>query len=531
MGLFSSSRSAPPKFGCFGKLPSYGDFLSLNADGPEAQALAAWLHDGVGSMPSAPAASADQVISFVWHPAGARRTLIGALWPSADAAGRRFPFAIFAPFPDSQFASHGPRRVLAAEPVWRQVSEIYSHLSTRTNVRDQYAMIDVAPTALPDAREVERTFAERARSTGLRRDDAAAFGVELQEVAQYAAALRNSPEVPDFALRVRLAGGRDPAAEAAVWLRVILARLEIDELDAAIFLRVTRTGGQTLFVFHRTLASTDLGFLLAPGEGYRFADSVGFRGVAASAPDARAIESFQRSWTSGVPTLAGLLDLAGHALPPAESGAAAPAVFPAIPSAAEAPGRELPPAPPPAVSDTAFAETLTDSNTITGELAEALGAAPAAPAAATGPITGSTDAPTTGPVASAAPIAAPITDESPGGVSGTDVIVARVRELAAGALLPGRLVRASTSAASASATGEAAAGTTVLLYLEEGGLPAILAGIDGEAMRRIERGVADHAEARRLIDELRRLHKAAEDRLQREVDAACARTPRPGLGT
>jgi hypothetical protein len=95
-------------------------------------------------------------------------------------------------------------------------------------------------------------------------------------------------------------------------------------------------------------------------------------------------------------------------------------------------------------------------------------------------------------------------------------------------MLSGRLVRASTSAASVSTTGESAAGATVLLYLDDGGRSVILEGIEEEAIRRIEQQVADHAEALRLIEELKRLHDASEQRLQRAVEDACVRTPRPG---
>src|SRR6187455_2395516 len=133
MGIFSSSRAAPAKIGCFGKLPSYGDFLSLNAEGPEAQALAAWLQSGV-SVLSTSAVAADQTVTFVWRPEGARRTLVGALWPSADSAGRRFPFALFAAYPDDHLSQHGARRLIAAEPTWRRVLDVHARTPSLARV-------------------------------------------------------------------------------------------------------------------------------------------------------------------------------------------------------------------------------------------------------------------------------------------------------------------------------------------------------------------------------------------------------------
>src|SRR6185436_15392918 len=124
-----------------------------------------------------------------------------------------------------------------------------------------------------------------------------------------------------------------------------------------------RTQGQDLYVFHRSLAATDLAFLMAPAEGYRFADSVGLRGVAASAPDPRAVETFQRAWTSASPTIAVLLDLAGRPLPRTEGASAATtAPVPAPPPAPTA----APVSPQASEATSDFIDTLSDGE-ITGE--------------------------------------------------------------------------------------------------------------------------------------------------------------------
>ncbi len=91
---------APP-IGCFGKLPIAGDFLRVNAGGPEAADLDQWIQEGLSAVKAklgpgwerAFDASAPQ--RFVYVPDKAERALAGVMVPSRDQTGRRYPMCIF----------------------------------------------------------------------------------------------------------------------------------------------------------------------------------------------------------------------------------------------------------------------------------------------------------------------------------------------------------------------------------------------------------------------------------------------------
>jgi hypothetical protein len=112
-------------------------------------------------------------------------------------------------------------------------------------------------------------------------------------------------------------------------------------------------------------------------------------------------------------------------------------------------------------------------------------------------------------------------------------LAARIEALAAGNLLPGRLVKAAALAQSSvaeTAETEQFGGQSVLLYLEDKGYAALLSGLSEDAVKRVQGEIAAHAEAHRLLAELTRRHRAIEDWLTGQVQSSCARAPRPGGG-
>jgi type VI secretion system ImpM family protein len=96
--------------GCFGKLPSYGDFIRHNAASREALDFDQWIQQGLHSVKERckrhkelPAdllwdLAFQEAAShyFVFHPAeSADRFLIGLMKPSHDQSKRRYPFLVF----------------------------------------------------------------------------------------------------------------------------------------------------------------------------------------------------------------------------------------------------------------------------------------------------------------------------------------------------------------------------------------------------------------------------------------------------
>lgn len=317
MALFGSSRPAPTRIGCFGKLPFYGDFLSFGVDSPEAQAFVTWLQDGAASS-AVPSFAPDQLVQMVWQPAGTRRTLVAVLWPSLDAAGRRFPFSLFTSLPAGFVERHGPRALVAADGVWRSLRDIRPPVVKAPRPAELYGFLrDQQSPPPPEDREVNRAYVDRAQASQFRREDFVPVGLHVQDLVWFAENLGGTPD-PRFALRMRLHGVTDPVAEGATWLHVLSDRLGLGSLDAALAIRTARAEGGAVFAFRRPLSRDDLPFLLSPGAEYRAADHVGYRIAPSGAADTAFLERFQRAWSQRAPSCATVLEAGAQGWTPGE---------------------------------------------------------------------------------------------------------------------------------------------------------------------------------------------------------------------
>lgn len=566
MGIFGTSRSTAGKLGCFGKLPTYGDFMSLNADQPEATALVNWLQEGVAEMASPGSIAADQVIHFIWQPPDARRTLVGALWPSADAAGRRFPFVLFVGVAGGLLERYGPRAILAAESLWRAMHDLYGVTLAAGKPNEQYvAMREAAVPQIPEVRGVNRAYVDRAQAVSFRRDEGIPVGLQLHDLIHLAESLGGSAEPPAFAVRVRLHGSGDPDTEAATWMHVLADRLGAKEFGPALFVRLSRTEGASLFAFNRALSPSDLGFVLAPAEHYRLADHVGFRVAASSAGDAAGVEGFLRAWAVRPPSCSTLLEIGAHGWTPGEV-ATGPVTI-GEPSSGFPAAEARAPAPKTAEQKTAGSDPDTEDQIVTGDVqkilqahrvneeatgpvelsaaeiaaaaqaaddaaAETMAAAYAAAADAMAAAATQVPAPTTAPQPEpppAPPSPAAVTDkvvtDQTTGSAGSDpsaVLARRIRQFASGALLPGRVLRVPLPS-----TDPAAAPVEAAFYVEDGAKAAPLAGRTPADLDEVERRSEDCAEAKCLLAQLTKIHRECEADLERSIAAACERTPKP----
>lgn len=94
--------------GGFGKLPAFDDFVRVSSNGPEAQLLDRWLHDGLSYHaqkelgPEWEACyDANLYHRFVFRPDKGTQTLAGVIRAAMDQHGRRFPYALFGILPTS----------------------------------------------------------------------------------------------------------------------------------------------------------------------------------------------------------------------------------------------------------------------------------------------------------------------------------------------------------------------------------------------------------------------------------------------
>ncbi|MDB5946133.1 MAG: hypothetical protein JWQ33_1159 [Ramlibacter sp.] len=103
--MAESIPPVPGGFGCFGKLPGAGDFVSRRMPHAVQQFWDGWCAEGVDAMKAASPASGLEVwgATPAWGfvvPAqpGVATAQLGVLVPSCDRVGRVFPFLVVAPF-------------------------------------------------------------------------------------------------------------------------------------------------------------------------------------------------------------------------------------------------------------------------------------------------------------------------------------------------------------------------------------------------------------------------------------------------
>jgi type VI secretion system protein ImpM len=93
-------QGAPGRLICFGKLPLRGDFIRHNAGGAALRSLDTWFQEGIYAARAQRAFSFDEAFEaspaygFFHDPGAGARALIGAVAPSRDQVGRRYPFLI-----------------------------------------------------------------------------------------------------------------------------------------------------------------------------------------------------------------------------------------------------------------------------------------------------------------------------------------------------------------------------------------------------------------------------------------------------
>jgi type VI secretion system protein ImpM len=86
--------------GCYGKLPSMGDFVSHNAGSTELEAFNKWVREGIYFAKTQVGSEWNRIFmdtssyQFLFRPGGANRFLVGAMIPSQDKSQRMYPFTV-----------------------------------------------------------------------------------------------------------------------------------------------------------------------------------------------------------------------------------------------------------------------------------------------------------------------------------------------------------------------------------------------------------------------------------------------------
>lgn len=220
----------------FGKLRSRGDFVRSTQQGALTRLLDQWFSRALAELAQDPRWKQlyDSALSAHFAVLGVRSrvALAGHLRPSADAAGRRFPFVATASFetgPPLAFIAQAP---LVLGPAWRQLQDIAARACAADDAASvlagaRHVRLDIAPQADAWSGEGGDLLARQTLGGLQALLEQGHPGVDLRRVL-LALGLLLQP-VPDSGLsrldtglRLPLPGEpRQAAAVAALWLRLV----------------------------------------------------------------------------------------------------------------------------------------------------------------------------------------------------------------------------------------------------------------------------------------------------------------------
>lgn len=150
--------------GCFGKIPSFGDFVARGTGTPTGRAFERWLQQGNDRLAEVGCAAGSGPVGFVFRDEASGPLLVGTLSGSIDRVGRRFPLALFCEI-GSPEALWFPALPVALGPVIEQLGAI-AHRAPRHSQAELVAKLDAvdapAGAALVAACERERARADAA---------------------------------------------------------------------------------------------------------------------------------------------------------------------------------------------------------------------------------------------------------------------------------------------------------------------------------------------------------------------------------
>jgi len=221
--------SAP--IGIVGKLPALADFVRLGASSELFQSLLTWLLDAVQRSTSTrrdwlEAVAPGRVDALVYRQRGGTSVLAGALSPSADSVGRRFPVAAAAELPlPPEFLEHPEVLPLLLERVWAITGGLVHDLQSldRASVEAGRFGVEMELSGA-DALETYRTWTKEIATLDfveLVFDGAIDRAARALALAQEAVRPYRGVENPDTPLSLRLPLGRAGGAAVCFWLDVV----------------------------------------------------------------------------------------------------------------------------------------------------------------------------------------------------------------------------------------------------------------------------------------------------------------------
>jgi type VI secretion system protein ImpM len=229
--------AAPPQIGCFGKLPSTGDFIRLNAGGEEVASFDRWLGGALDFARKQLAEAFEAVYPhsfglFIHHGEGKgsdppARGLIGAWAASGDNAGRMYPMTVFGSYDYNQLVATGAALPLALWPLLTAAYELAT--SGRTLSADTFLeqTARIVPPSLEDPEAASAVYRGWLATQQMKALWETAFGTELTRfwvLHNIMASVEpfRGQELPKTGLCIRLPLGAGDAYAVAVWMDMTL---------------------------------------------------------------------------------------------------------------------------------------------------------------------------------------------------------------------------------------------------------------------------------------------------------------------
>jgi type VI secretion system ImpM family protein len=219
--------------GALGKLPGHGDFLRSRARGPGFEAFDAFMTANIEWAEARTESTWTQaypraaVHAFAFRVAEQRDALLtGAIVPSRDRAGRRFPFVVAAEAEPTRAVAAAPELLpLLLEPCWQAASEAVLAARTRADDEVWQHLPDVPGVAPEQFADAASSYGEWTRVLETEQLVALIFGkspafdpVEVFDLVYQAVQPVRGREWPTTRLSLRLPLGRAGGVAACFWL-------------------------------------------------------------------------------------------------------------------------------------------------------------------------------------------------------------------------------------------------------------------------------------------------------------------------
>lgn len=217
--------------GLIGKLPASADFLRVRAHSELFERLLTWLIDGTEQATAArrdppEGGAAGSVQAMVYPARGGATLLAGALAPSSDRAGRRFPVVAASELRlEEAFSAHPEVLPLVLEPVWATTARLVLELpalergaleAEHSSAELELSVAEVLPTYRRWTDELSlEDFVTLVFEGDVER---AARGIAL---AEEAVRPYRGVEAPDTPLSLRLPLGQSGGAAVCFWLDLV----------------------------------------------------------------------------------------------------------------------------------------------------------------------------------------------------------------------------------------------------------------------------------------------------------------------